>query len=504
MLWQEGYVPVAARSVSHSREIVLNDGPENFACALIGREIAENDGLDMAAWIAERDGSLSRVLMTGSSDEALLLRALRMGVCDVLYKPVGRDELLRCVGEAVAGTMRKRAQLRATMEAREATRINRRMVPGGRPALPASFAPGYERQLESIFIPTQEAGGDFFTCHPIDEHRLLLITADVSGHDIKAGFISVYFMGICRGMLARDAMPDQICRHFNQFLLNEWNERREPWDIITSIGVCFLLIDFEKKLLHCSTNGFPSPLMLDDRLERTELGTDAPPLGWFDAPPVLSKTTPMPDCGTLIMFSDGMIDLCGEGGACFFGAADSLLCKLPREQPEVLLRNQKDDVLVVRLSWARQYAGGSAILRTFFCSRYAGNEYGRIDQIQAQFDEALRIKLPSLCRRLRMGILLCCREALLNAMIHGCEGRADLHCSIIAACMGRDLLRVCVCDNGTPFPSGPVPDGGGHIPFGLLIIKGLTSACARSPRNNSLCMDFRLSGDEPDRSRPIS
>jgi serine phosphatase RsbU (regulator of sigma subunit) len=491
---------MTARNTAYARELILNDGPDSFACALIGRDIAGRSGLEIAAWIALRDACLSRVLMVGNSDEELMLRALRMGMCNVLRKPIDKKELMFCVGGAVADTLRKRGQIRATMEAHEATRIHHRMVPDGHPVLPASFAPGFDRQLESIFFPVMEAGGDFFTCHLIDDQRLLLITGDVSGHDMKAGFISAYFMGICRGMLARDATPDQICQHFHQFLLHEWNDRREPWDIITSLGVCFLLIDFGNRLLHCSSNGFPSPIMLDEWMERTELGTDAPPLGWFDVPTAPSKTTPLPDCGTLIMFSDGMTDLCGDGCCCHFGTADSLLDTMPGLLNSSPLHKQIDDVLVVRLNWAARNAGKNTMIRAFFCCRYAGDQHERIDELQAVCDEALRIKLPDLCRRLRLGILLCCREALLNAMLHGCEGRADRSCSMIMACIGKDTLRVCVCDNGKPFNLDPDASDGGHIPFGLLIIKGFTSSCTRTLRNNTLCMDFKLSSDETDQA----
>gem|GEM_PF-3568856 len=493
------FEPVLAEDVNRARALIRNNRPEHFDCALIGKDLKGKSGLELAVWIAQKDSCLSRILLVDEYDNALLLKALRLGICDLVELPFKTNDLLFCLETAAAKSRRKREQTRVTMEARGATRIHRRMVPDGHQVIHASLAPDYETRLESRFFPALEAGGDFFNSHLIDDQHLLLIAGDVSGHDISAGFISTYFMGICRGMLAKNATPDQICQHFHEFLLHEWNGRRGPTDLLTSLSLCFLLLDFEKGLLHCSCNGFPSPLMFDARLEKYSLGGKATPLGWYDTPVAPTRTFPMPAEGSLIMFSDGMEYLLDdENTSCPFELADRLLEINYADSEGNISAGQSDDVLVTRMSWKAKRLDAGMPMRVIFCTHYAGDQHPNIDKIQGIWEHLLIQKLPGLARDKLLAILLCCREAMLNSMRHGCQGDPSHHCSLKMAFIGQDTLRVRIRDDGLPFPasSGNNADSN-HIPFGLQIIKGFTCACKRSPQDNILIMDFLLSDAKP-------
>ena len=83
-------------------------------------------------------------------------------------------------------------------------------------------------EIDTFFRPKSEAGGDFLNHFGIGPHNHFVLLTDVSGHDLKAAFISAYFQGIVRGMLECDASVTKVFEFFNSFLLREWNSEDRP------------------------------------------------------------------------------------------------------------------------------------------------------------------------------------------------------------------------------------------------------------------------------------
>lgn len=75
--------------------------------------------------------------------------------------------------------------------------------------------------IAALMIPAKEIGGDFYDYFPIDEQRLALVVADVSGKGIPAAF----FMAISRTLLKSNALllrePARVMEHLNEQLCAE-------------------------------------------------------------------------------------------------------------------------------------------------------------------------------------------------------------------------------------------------------------------------------------------
>jgi DNA-binding NarL/FixJ family response regulator len=487
LLRDAGYQPVVTHDEAGFREVVEREGSEEYVCAILGDIVAGKSGLEAAAWLAQHDLLLRRVILCEAPDVDFMRRALKLSVDEVIPRSASGQELVAAITATVAHTRALRRKYGGTLDRRGFRKIHRQMAPP--PLDKVGLAPDYAKKLEQILLPSHMAGGDFCMCVPIDSEKAILIAGDISGHDIRAGFLSVYFTGICRGMRARGATAAQMCQHFNDFLTREWNPRREPDDVPSSLCVCFVMMDFAHKLMYCMSNGFPSPILFNDKLDKTEMGYPSPPLGWFDRPLDNGRIIPMPESGTLVMFSDGLSDLSTPYGPCICGMADRILT-LPEDNPERmhLLIRQRDDIAILRMAWARREDEGR-LVRVLACRRFRGDEISDIDLFQHHWDNLLSKTIPNLPIDRKIEILLCLREAVLNAMKHGCAGSSSLGGGFVIALCGNEVLRIRIDDAGAAVTNaGDSHDG--HISFGIRIIEGLSDSCRYDISRKCLFLDF--------------
>src|SRR6185369_876592 len=100
--------------------------------------------------------------------------------------------------------------------------------------------------IEVCWHPKHPAGGDLVNVFQLDQDRTLVLVADVSGHDLKAAFISAYFQGIVRGMVEKQTPICEVLDYFNRFLLQEWSSAQDPkapsGHVSASISTCAFII----------------------------------------------------------------------------------------------------------------------------------------------------------------------------------------------------------------------------------------------------------------------
>ena len=490
----KGMIPVFASTMPVVRNLVRGAAECSFQCTLVAENVVGKSGLECAAWLFQHDPNTSCILLADVLEPAMLVKAIRLGICDVLSRPFKEEELSVAIDRALYLSRSKRASFHVTMQARHATQIHRRMVTS-RDYLPknSEFMPNFDKRLETVFFPALEAGGDLGNTYTLDDHRFLIIAGDVSGHDVSAGFVSTYFMGLFRGMLKKGAQPEEILLTVQDYLLKRWNEARESRDIITSIGVCCLLMDFEKMLIHCSCNGFPLPILCSDSLEITKLGKASPPLGWFDKPLAPTLVYALPKSGCIVLFTDGLMDLGSTNNPCMLALADEVLGLTPEEAAFASIMDmQRDDIFVQRFAWADKSCH-EALMRPLYSGTCEYDKNDDIDECEARWESVLRRSLPGLSQSRRIEILLCCREASLNAMEHGCCGRARRSCTLTMVFINHGILRVDVRVNDSEIQERTrINKPEGHIPFGMKIIRGYADSLSYDERKNVLVMDFIL------------
>jgi len=502
ILKQIGIEPFRAPTMASVKQILRERWGENLCCAFISEDIEGKSGLECAAWLFQQDPNLSCIIVADKPDNDLLIKSLRLGICDAVSASVGPEELRRSLERAMYLTNYRRGAFMLAKRVHEGSQTYRRLVSDRRQPALAKFMPEYDKRLETALFPALEAGGDMGNSFVLDDHRFIMIGGDVSGHDVGSGFVSAFIMGLGRGMAAKGAQPDEIRQHINDFLVKEWNPICPPGEIIVSVGSCPTVLDFEKMLVHCSCYGFPQPVLCDDKLKITLLGTNNPPLGWFDEPLAPPIVLSLPETGCITMFSDGLTDLGKSDKSCALAMADAVL-GLSQEQATCasILEMQRDDIFVQRFSWSKGNRNDENLLRPIFHSVCHVSDIDDIDNCQKRWGTVLSTSLPGLAHDRRNEILLCCREAVLNALEHGCKCQAGNKSEITMACVGRNNLKIRVDAPKTNNVKGAEKETG-HIPFGLKIIKGYSNSYDYDLDNNVLLLNFTL--DSPKTADPTA
>jgi serine phosphatase RsbU (regulator of sigma subunit) len=102
---------------------------------------------------------------------------------------------------------RQREQWKLEME--QAQHVQQLLIPAAPP-----LTPGFT--VESVYLPAQQVGGDFFQVLPADDGSLLIVVGDVSGKGLKAAMTVSAIIGALRGCTLRK--PSEVLAHLNRVL----------------------------------------------------------------------------------------------------------------------------------------------------------------------------------------------------------------------------------------------------------------------------------------------
>lgn len=128
--------------------------------------------------------------------------------------------------------------------------------------LPKSAPNVKNLNIAARYIPMSQVGGDFYDWIEIDEHRLLLILIDVSGHGVSSALISSMVKVQFTNFVKEYDSPDEILYHINNSLSN-----LKMNSFVTAN--CTLFDTLNKKVFFASA-GHPHPLVTNINSNKTE------------------------------------------------------------------------------------------------------------------------------------------------------------------------------------------------------------------------------------------
>lgn len=116
-----------------------------------------------------------------------------------------------------------------------------------------------------------------------------------------------------------------------------------------------------------------------------------------------------------------------------------------------LLDEAKDDILLASVRLPK--LTGAPMEEDFYpllLAEYHGGQAAEIDDLSDWWLRHLRVAFPQMSDSSEHDVLLAAREAVLNAMEHGCRGEAGLHVRFQISCQPeRQLVRIWVEDPGS-------------------------------------------------------
>jgi sigma-B regulation protein RsbU (phosphoserine phosphatase) len=147
----------------------------------------------------------------------------------------------------------------------EARRIQRKLLPQSAPSLP-----GFH--LEAEWVPAGAVGGDWYDYIPLDQGRVAIVLADVSGKGMPAALLMSGVRGIVRSLAPLASGPGEVLARVNQMLLDDVPTGRY-------VTMIYAVLDPARRTLTFASAGHPWPFLCHGNGVRP-LHTDAGlPLG---------------------------------------------------------------------------------------------------------------------------------------------------------------------------------------------------------------------------------
>jgi FixJ family two-component response regulator/anti-sigma regulatory factor (Ser/Thr protein kinase) len=479
---------VVVESAAAARHYVATHGPAGVQCVVTDYRMPGETGLELLLWLKQQDAALSVIMITATTERELVAATLRGGANDFLDKPITETKLLSAVANGIELTDRNRRTAEAERAVQQVARTQHQLFGLGAAA---------EKHLELCYHPRHQAGGDFVNFFQLDLENIVVLSADVSGHDLHAAFVSAYFQGMMRGMLDAGQSITTVLAKFNRFLVEEWGARsgESPSPTQTSVSVCAALVNLARGDATLYNQGFPMPWLVtpDGRLQRCE-AVHAHPLGWFSELELEPAGFSSREGGRLCLWTDGLEDLAEALKLSPLALATGLRRVQLRGLALPELAQAKDDVLVVFIN-LKEAAAGSDWLPVLDES-YRGDQRDQIDDLQSYWERSVAMALPELPESRRFDVLLSLREGAINAMLHGCAGRTDRHCRVtLCATPGQRTLRAIISDPGTGHEftvmAGESEGDIADLHRGLALISRLATHVASARRGAELILDFR-------------
>ena len=433
VLTDAGFHVLCAGDVESAQTVFSQVDVESLCCVLVDYHLPSSNGIEMVEWLNREYPTVAAVMVTGSPEHSLLERSLRARVCAFLGKPLAPGEIRRAVASSATITAQRRAfgEMRHQVEhagSIQKTELERMLRRG-------------DVSLDYRFYPRYFSSGDFLAYERLPDGADVFVMSDAAGHDLHASVRSAYFQGMLCGLLRNGRRLAGAFEDCNHALLDQ------PAGQVFSVSACALQVDRRAGCLNAWSYGAPPPAFVDwQGWVRTIGSRSSSPLGWFeDARPTLDRVG-IPR-GPAWMWTDGLETLAEYLRVSPFSVAYYLL-ETPATTVPDIIAHAGDDVLVARI-WPGASAGSAhpGYSQPLIVDAYGPDLIQNIDRLQERWTRSLQLTLPALSSSIRYDLTLCAREALLNALKHGCSEADKAEFQVIYE-PSEQLLRVQVSDPG--------------------------------------------------------
>ena len=207
----------------------------------------------------------------------------------------------------------EREKKRLEDELRIAHDIQMSLLPQG----PLGF-PGVS--VTSVCVPAREVGGDYFDILPLDEHRVGVLIADVSGKGTSAALYMAEMKGLMLSLSRNHSSPRELLCTVNQIIADHLNSR-------SFITMIYAIIDTRARtftwaraghtpLLCCPGPNSPTPGMRLLAPDGMVLGLNLGDHAIFDRL-LVEQTMPIHEGDLFLLYTDGISEAMNAADDCF-------------------------------------------------------------------------------------------------------------------------------------------------------------------------------------------
>ena len=267
----------------------------------------EMDGLTLLAKINEmRIPSLKCIMVSAYGDMDNIRHAMNGGAFDFATKPIDLDDLQLTIDKAVdqinyiKSAQKEHAQLvDIQTDLSVAREIQQAILPRTFTLMQPDAA---SVDIYASMLAAKDVGGDFYDFFPIDDHRIGITIADVSGKGVPAAI----FMAVSRTLIKATGLqgnePGECMKTVNDILCDE------------SVGSMFVTVfygiyDLQTGVVNFCNAGHNPPYILraEGTVEVLKSSVNLV-LGVMEGMPFTSETFQLNPGDALVMYTDGVTE----------------------------------------------------------------------------------------------------------------------------------------------------------------------------------------------------
>jgi phosphoserine phosphatase RsbU/P len=248
---------------------------------------------------AERTRDIPVIFLTGQTESADETRGFEVGAVDYIHKPfspavvqarVHTHLVLRGIREQLASQLQT---IQGEMDTARQIQLS---------ILPREIPTIKDLEIAAQYIPMTSVAGDFYDFIPIDEKRIGILVADVSGHGMPAALISSMLKIALDGQTAHAQEPAQVLAGLNQVLCGKFQGH-----FVTAV---YVVVDTGRRSLLYAGAGHP-PLVIMDRSagETRDFVENGLFLGFFPEATYTAVEIPFKAGDWGVLYTDGILEM---------------------------------------------------------------------------------------------------------------------------------------------------------------------------------------------------
>jgi phosphoserine phosphatase RsbU/P len=167
-------------------------------------------------------------------------------------------------------------------------------------------------QISGLNVPARQVSGDYFDYIQVDEERLGVAIADVSGKGVPASLIMAICRSVLRAEAARNPSPADVLRKVNRQLYPDIKE-----DMF--ISMAYLILDHQRDGITLARAGHDAPLLYKRASQTVTLVKSPGMVVGIDSGNVFDRITtdfavPLERDDCLVLYTDGVTEALNSDG----------------------------------------------------------------------------------------------------------------------------------------------------------------------------------------------
>jgi DNA-binding response OmpR family regulator len=335
-LHSKGFVTRSAYSLAAALTAIESNGEVDLI--LLDYELADGNGLDLLARLRKQPSSHYPpvIMISGNEDTLFLEKCFACGVADYIIKPVNLSLLALKVNALINSMVMQRV---ISLQNRELERFKREAE---REQSIAKFTYEYLLRQNNQEIPgvcvwlksSSSFSGDIALAKVSPSGDLYFLLADATGHGLSAAITVMPVVSIFSSMVAKGFHIQRIVTEINKKLVRDTPEDR-------FVAAILIQMNRERKKIDVWNGGIPTAYWIDEGKIVREFRSQHMALGILDDDMFDANVAScdFPGHGTIIAFSDGLIEELDGDGIPFSSSRVAELVQTPDVNVQQLLIN---------------------------------------------------------------------------------------------------------------------------------------------------------------------